>query len=335
MNTNHQIIVTGATGFLGKRVVDILKSLNYSPIALGRNPSIGEQFVSDGIPFISVDLTNREKAIEAFAGADYVIHCAGLSSVWGAKSDFNNANVIGVKHVIEACKIHNIKRLVHISTPSLYFDYRDNYNLTESNPLPKVSVNDYATSKKEGENLIQNAFRSGLSTVILRPRGIFGPGDTAIFPRIISAMQRKMLPLINEGRALMDITYIDNVVEAIILSLQVKNVDGNIYNITNDEPKSFFELLQLLSEKMQLELKTTNISFNKAYCFAKFMEVFYRMFRLKKEPPITCYGVGLVAKSMTFDISKAKLQLGYQPKLSINEGLDVFTAWWRTQCTQK
>jgi nucleoside-diphosphate-sugar epimerase len=313
-------------------LVYTLKRLKYSPIALGRNRSIGELFIPDGIPFISVDLTNREETIEAFRGADYVIHCAGLSSVWGAKSEFHKANVMAVKHVIEACQIHHIKRLIHISTPSLYFDYQDKYNLTECDLLPKTCVNDYASSKKEGENLVQQAFHRGLPIVILRPRGIFGPGDTTIFPRILSAMDRKMLPLINEGKSVMDITYVDNVVDAIILAMHARNIEGQVYNITNDEPKSFIELLQLLSEKMQLPLKTRNISFKKAYYSAKVVECVYRLLRLKKEPPITCYGVGLVAKSMTFDINKAKKELGYQPRVSIEEGLDAFAAWWRAPC---
>ena len=146
---NTKVVVTGATGFLGKKVIYALKRLNYSPIALGRNRSIGEQFVQDAIPFISVDLTNREETIKAFEGIDYVIHCAGLSSIWGPKSAFIKANVVAIEHVVEACHIHQIKRLVHISTPSLYFDYQDKYNLTEADLIPKKFVNDYASSKKK------------------------------------------------------------------------------------------------------------------------------------------------------------------------------------------
>lgn len=329
---NTKIAVTGATGFLGRRLVYALKRLNYSPIAIGRNQTIGQQFTKDQIPFIAVDLTDREATIQAFEDVDYIIHCAGLSSVWGASSAFTLANEVAVKHVIEASQIHHIKRLVHISTPSLYFDYQDKYNLTESDPFPKKMVNEYARSKKEGEDLIQNAFSNGLPTVILRPRGIFGPGDTSIFPRILSAMEKKKLPLINEGKAVMDITYVDNVVDAIILAMLAKSVEGQSYNITNDDPKAFMELLQLLSDKMQLPLKIKKVSFKTAYFSAKIMEGFYRLLQLKKEPPITCYGVGLVSKSMTFDITKAKTELGYQPKISICEGIDLFACWWRSQC---
>lgn len=328
---NTKIIVTGATGFLGKKVVYALKRLKYSPIALGRNRLIGEQFARDEIPFISVDLTNREETVKAFDGVAYVIHCAGLSSIWGPKSAFIAANVVAVENVVEACQVHHIKRLVHISTPSLYFDYQNRYDLSEYDVFPKKFVNDYASSKKEGEDLIQKAFFEGLSTVTLRPRGIFGPEDTSIFPRILSAMEKKMLPLVNEGKAFIDITYIDNVVDAIILAIEAKNVEGQSYNITNGEPKAFIELLQLLSDKLQLPLKTRNLSFNTAYYSAKIVEGIYRLLHIKNEPPLTCYGVGLVSKSMTFDITKAKKELGYQPKISIDEGLGIFADWWRLQ----
>ncbi len=329
------MVVTGATGFLGKKVVFALKSLGYLPIALGRNSFIGKQFEQAGIPFISIDLSHRDQMIKAFHGADLAINSAGLSSIWGSKSDFYEANVMGVQNVIDACQLNGIKRLVHISTPSLYFDYQNQLNLTELSPLPKKLVNEYARSKRLGEDLIQDAFSSGLSTVVLRPRGIFGPGDTTIFPRILSAMEKGQLPLINNGEAVMDVTYVDNVADAIILALERENIDGQIYNITNDEPKTFLELLTLLCEKVAIPLKTRNVSFVKAYAAAKIVESIYRMLQIKKEPPLTCYSVGLVSTSMTFDITKAKLELGYKPRVSIEDGFDAFANFWRVPCKKR
>ncbi len=331
MITKNKIVVTGATGFLGKKLVYTLKAMNLNPVALGRNQSIGNQFINDGIPFLSLDLTDKEKTISAFTDAEYVINCAGLSSVWGAQSEFTKANVVAVKNVIEGCQINGIKRLIHISTPSLYFDYSDRYDLTEESPLPSRFVNNYAQSKKEGEVLIQEAHYMGLPTVILRPRGIFGPGDTAIFPRILTAMKKNKLPLIEQGRALMDITYVDNVVDSIILAMESENIEGQIYNITNGEPRTFINLLQMLSGKLEIPLRTKNISFRSAYYSSLLIESLYRAFRIKKEPPITCYGVGLVSKSMTFDIRKAQKELGYAPKISIEKGMDIFALWWRSQ----
>lgn len=325
-----KVYVTGATGFLGKAVVFKLKALGHHPFTIGRNRSIGQTFTDKQIPFISLDLTCRYEVLKNFEGADVVINCAGLSSVWGKKSEFHKANVDAVSNVIEACHLHQVRKLVHISTPSIYFNSQDRFNLTENSPLPDQFINDYASSKKEGEDLVQGAFEDGLSTTILRPRGIYGPGDTALFPRLLKAIEKKMLPLINEGNALMDITYVDNVVDAIILAMENNSItNGQAYNITNDDPKTFAYLMELLSAKMNIPFKGKHIPYWKAHAAASIMEMTYRLLRITKEPPLTCYSVGLLAKSMTFDISRAKNELGYRPQVSIEEGFDIFTSTLR------
>lgn len=328
-----RVIVTGATGFLGKRLVYKLRDTGYQPIAMGRNQTVGDQLVKDDIPFVPIDLTNRCDVIESLRGADQIVHCAALSSVWGKEEEFYRANVAAVSHILEACRINGVEKLIHISTPSVYFDYKDKYDIKETDPLPSTFVNAYAKSKKDAEDLVNQACAKGFSTIILRPRGIFGPGDTSLFPRLLTAMNNQGLPLINGGKALMDITYVDNVVDAITLSLTKETKDPHqIYNITNGEPKTFIELMSLLGQKMQIPIKTRNMSFNRAYYSAKALEWAFRSFNIKKEPPVTCYSVGLLAKSMTLDITKARKELGYYPKISIEEGLEEFARWSKASC---
>lgn len=327
-----KIIVTGATGFLGKRIAFRLKELGHHVVGLGRNHEAGKVLTDALISFVNVDLTHKDETIAALNGAEWVVHSAGLSSVWGAPLAFQSANVTAVENILEGCFHNGVKRIVHISTPSLYFDFQHKFNITESDPLPQTFVNHYAASKKRGEELVQKAAENDLETVILRPRGIFGPGDTSIFPRILSAMKRNNLPLIDEGKALMDITYVDNVVDAVVLALNTDRAKGQVYNITNDQPLTFKELLRLLSDKLNIPLNTKNISFNKAYYSALAIEWLFRVLRLKSEPPITSYGVGLVSKSMTFDITKAKQELNYKPNISIEQGFDFFAKWWNSSC---
>ncbi len=326
------IAVTGATGFLGKKVVERLARSGRTVLALGRNKAIGEQLITIGIPFKSVDLTNKAEVILALKHAKAIIHCAGLSTVWASKSEFEQANVLAVEHVLEAAKMHQIDKLVHISTPSIYFDYTPKLQLTENSPLPKQFVNEYAHSKWLGEQLVRQAALGGLPAIILRPRGLFGPGDTALFPRVLKALKRNMLPLINGGEAIIDLTYIENVVDAALLALEAKSAQGQAYNITNDEPQTFRELLQQLSSCIGLSFKTKRVSYRKAYAAAKVLESVYRLLGLRTEPPLTCYGVGLVSTSMTFDISKAKNELQYKPAYTIQDGFQAFSSWYKACC---
>lgn len=322
-----KIIVTGATGFLGRRTAERLKEEGHQPIGLGRNTSIGKELMKSGIKFLQTDLSNQDQTRESFSKccADCVIHCAALSSPWGLYSDFFNSNVKATENILNACTQYHILKIIHISTPSLYFNYKNRLAIKESDPLPSRMVNYYAETKKIAENLV---LQSGMHSIILRPRGIFGPGDNAVFPRLLKSLDR--LPLIDGGTALMDITYIDNVVDAILLSLNPEISSGQCFNITNDAPMTFIDIINLICKKLDLFYKAKKTSFIPAYYFAKCLELFYRMFS-SKEPPVTCYALGLLATDMTLDISKAKSQLGYKPKISIEEGVENFAKWWRNR----
>lgn len=224
-----KIIVTGATGFLGKKVAERLKREGHQPIAVGRNHTAGQQLINAGVPFIPTDLSNLSQTLRVFSdcgNVDAVIHCAALSSPWGKYADFYDANVKGTDHLIKACRLCTIQRFIHISTPSLYFNYESRLLIKESDALPSTMVNSYAATKKIAEEIVLG---SNVPSVILRPRGIFGPGDTALFPRLLRSLSR--LPLIEGGNAWMDITYVDNVVDAILLGLKAASRADNVITL--------------------------------------------------------------------------------------------------------
>lgn len=326
-----KIAVTGATGFLGKRLTHRLDALGHELVAIGRNVSIGDQLEQSGIAFKRADLTRKAEMKDLFQSVDMIVHCAALSSPWGSESDFYAANVIAAKNVIAECRTHNIQRLIHISSPSIYFNGTHRYGVKESDPLPKISVNNYARTKLLAEAEVDQAFRQGLDTITIRPRGIFGSGDTAIFPRLLQANERGIFPLIAGGQAMMDLTHVDNVVEAILLCLHASSgAMGKKYNITNDDPRTLLQIMQLLCTATEVELKAKKIPFRIAHSLAAAMEFLYGNLT-KKEPPLTKYSVALLAKSMTLDIGLAKQDLGYTPKVSLEEGIKEFANWWRRE----
>ena len=194
-------LITGGTGFLGGQLALKLQQLNYDVTVLGRNPTIGAQLTAAGLRFIAADLQNAEAIAAACKSQDQVFHCGALSSPWGKAKDFYGINVLGTRHLIQGCLTHSVQRLIHVSTSAVYFTYADQLQILESHPFP-APVNAYAKTKQLAEQSIQQAHNQGLFTLTIRPRGIFGPGDTTLLPRLLRASDRTGVPLIRQGKGL-------------------------------------------------------------------------------------------------------------------------------------
>jgi 2-alkyl-3-oxoalkanoate reductase len=324
-------LVTGGTGFLGKRLAAHLLQMGWEVTAIGRNESTGRELLNQGIRFVQADLRDPTKIAKVCAGQDVVFHCAALSSPWGKYADFYNTNVQGTEHVVQSCLQHNVARLIHTSTPSVYMDFTHRLGILESDPLPVTFANAYVKTKRLAELVVEKASAAGLSAIIIRPRGIIGPGDPSILPRLIRANTSRGIPLIDGGTIQLDLTYVDNVVDALVLCSTAKSeACGEIYNITNQEPVQFIQILQQMFKLLKLPLKTKAISFQKAYQIAFGLELLAKALPGNKEPLLTRYSVGVLGRSQTLDITKASLTLGYKPKVSLSEGLIRFADAWRS-----
>lgn len=326
-----KILVTGATGCLGRNLVRRLCGNGHNVRATGRDLDIGEHLTRMKATFCPAKLENLFEVTELCESIDWVIHCAALSSPWGKYEDFYQSNVIGTQNIVEGCLINKVKKLVHISTPSLYFNFRDQYDIHESDQLPDKFANAYATTKHLAEKIIDEAsLKNGLPVITLRPRGIFGPYDAAIFPRLIRFAQKGYIPLIDGGKALIDITYVDNVVESIICSLySSQEHHGKKYNITNGEPLHIKDLLKKTFDALEFPVHFKNMSYRHAYSIAKILEWIAKLPLMRHEPRLTQYGVGVLGKSQTLNIDAAKRDLGYNPIVSIDEGIERYAKWWR------
>jgi nucleoside-diphosphate-sugar epimerase len=280
------------------------------------------------VKFIVRDLRDRDGIISDCKDQDCIFHCGALSSPWGREQDFYDINVVGTQNIISGCQIYNVGRLIYVSTSAVYFDYRDRLNIPEDMPLPSPA-NAYAQSKQLAELEIITANRAGLPAIAIRPRGIFGPGDTAILPRLMKANQRLGIPLIDGGNAQIDITYVDNVIDALLLCQQAPDrLLGKIFNITNGQPISVANLLAQLFAKLNKPCRLRPISRQMADRMASLMETIANTIFMGREPILTRYTVGLLAYSQTLDITAATQELGYQPRISIDEGLDIFARWY-------
>ncbi|WP_242157095.1 NAD-dependent epimerase/dehydratase family protein [Aestuariivivens sediminis] len=320
------VLVTGATGFLGWRTLEVLvRDPDIKQIlATGRTVRPTHRIHHEKVTYITGDLQDKTFVKSLFKDTNAIVNAAALSSPWGDAHVFNSANVNTQNNLIEASKKHNIKKFVFISSPSVYFEYKDKYNVKEEDPLPKRLVNQYAVTKRKAEVLLMN---SGLPYIILRPRAIVGRGDTVIMPRLIRAFDEGRLKIIGDGRNVASLTSVENIANAILLSLRAqKPAINEIYNISNGEPVVLWDAISNVLNQLDKKAPTQKVPFRIAKCFAQFLELKSRLTN-KAEPTLTKYGVGTLAMSLTLDISKAQNLLGYQPKVTTGEALDEFVKW--------
>lgn len=322
-----KVLVTGATGFLGKYVVEELVEHGYQVRAFGRNRAIGQSLVNASVTFIQGDLTNQEDLTKACQEMDMVVHAGALSTVWGPWEDFYQTNVLGTKYVLEACREAKIERLVYVSSPSIYAAPRDQLDIKESDAPQENRLNNYIRSKLASEKLFKDY--PDVSSVILRPRGLFGIGDTSILPRVLNLSQKIGIPLIGDGRQLMDMTCVENVALAIRLALETPQAAGEVYNITNGEPRAFRNLIEETLRGLGYPIRYRNIPAPLVSVISSSLECIYKSLKLKGEPALTRYTYYLLRYSQTLDISKAERDLGYRPKITISEGIEQYVQDYR------
>ena len=315
-----KVLITGATGFLGKYVVEELKNNGYQVAAFGRNEKIGKALIDSNVEFFKGDIENREDLLRALQGCGAVIHAAALSTVWGKWNNFYKVNVLGTRNIVEICEKQGLK-LVFVSSPSIYAGAKDQLDVKENEAPKDNNLNFYIKSKIMAENIIKN---SKLNYMIIRPRGLFGIGDTSIIPRLLDLNKKMGIPLFVDGKQKVDVTCVENVAYALRLALENEKYSRQTYNITNDEPIEFKEILTLFFNEMGTEGKYLKWNYRLILILVSILEKVYKLFGIEKEPPITKYTLYLMRYSQTLNIDKAKKELGYYPQISVLEGVKKY-----------
>lgn len=314
------ILVTGGTGFLGQHLVRALLLEGYVVRLMGRNLGSHDvqELLAAGAEPVKADLRDHAAVVEACRGAEVVFHVGALSAPWGLRSEFFSTNVEGTRSVIEGCRVHDVKRLVYVSSPSVVFDGRDQHDLGDDAPYPRRFASVYSLTKKLGEDLVNRA-APHIQTVILRPKAMFGPGDVALLPRLITAARRGRLPQIGNGLNRVDLTYVDNVVHALLLSLSAPQAVGKTYTITNDEHPLLWEVIRYALDYLGLSTQLRRVPLPVAIAAAGAMEAVAAV--TGKEPTLTRYSAAILARTQTYNIEGARSDLGYAPQVSFAEGM--------------
>jgi 2-alkyl-3-oxoalkanoate reductase len=311
------VLVTGATGFLGQHLVQTLLAHGQPVRALGRNVQVLARLASWGATPVQADLSDALAVAAACRGARAVVHAGALSSPWGRRADFWAANVAGSAHVIAGCQQHAVPRLVHISSPSVVFGGEDHDYSDESVAYPHQFTSLYSQSKQEAE-LLALAFERA---IVLRPKAIYGPGDSSLLPRLIAAARAGRLPQIGDGQNQVDLSYVSDVVDAILLAIDAPQpANQALYTITSGEHPLLWPVIARVLAALGLPKPQPVLPLALALAAATAMERWSEI--SGQEPRLTRYSALILARQQTYNISAAERGLGYRPKVGIEEGLE-------------
>lgn len=351
---NFPVFITGASGFIGGKLAERLLEAGRPVRVLARRPL--PELARLGATVILGDLHDTEALRMSCDGVGTVFHVAGRVGVWGPPADFFRVNVEGTRHVIAACHAAGVPRLVYTSSPSVVYNGRDLAGVNESAPLCTAAPCAYPTSKAAAEKLVTDANSSDLATIALRPHLVWGPGDKNVIPRVLALARAGRLKIIGSGKNKVDVTHITNVIDAHLAAEQalLKNVAGlaepglcnvfgqpgsatpatnnpagRAYFITNGEPVVLWDWLNELLRGVGIAELKTHVPLPVAYAAGGVLEALWRTFPLKGEPPMTRFVAKEMATDHWFDITAARRDLNYNPRISLAAGTAELIAHYR------
>lgn len=279
MDNKDRILITGATGFTGGEVLKYLSQFydNRNLIGTGRNIYKAKDMEMLGFRMICGDLTEENFILENFSDITHVVHCAAKSDIWGAYDSFYKNNVVATKKILT---LPNLKHIVYISTPSIYFNYQNRINIKESEPLPKKFVNNYSITKYLGELLILKHETPKIKKHIFRPRAIIGAGDTTLMPRLIRAYGEGRLKIIGSGENIGDFTSVKNLAHIIHLAFEKSSqTEQIVFNVTDDNPVNLWDFINTSLKKQSLNPVKKKVPYRLAFAVAAINEWYNIFFR--------------------------------------------------------
>ena len=314
-----KILITGASGFIGRCAAAAFRNAGWETIPVGRR--------STSLPnYVQQDLSQQLSTtiLQHLKNTNVVLHAAARSSPWGTRRQFHQDNVEATQRLLDACESCGRPRFHFVSSSSVYYRPEDQLQISEATAQASPPVNLYAETKQQAEQRVR-AY-SGAWT-IFRPRAVYGPGDTVLFPRILAAARAGRLPLLTREHSpvIGDLIYIDNLIRCFMKAATDPTIHGD-FNLTDGQPVEIIGFLLSVFDQLNIPHPSKTIPVRKAFLLAGMIETMYRLFAWWKEPPITRFGVHVFAWSKTFDVQKMRSTFG-DPPTSSAEGVRRFVAW--------
>jgi nucleoside-diphosphate-sugar epimerase len=253
-------------------------------------------------------------------GCELAFHAAATLGDWGAPEDFERGNVEGTRNALTACADSGVRRFVHVGTEAALLAGEPLVQVDESAPLRPDSPALYSSTKARAEQLVRDASRDGFETVVVRPRFVWGVGDTTLLPTMTEMVRSGRFAWIGGGRHLTATTHVDNAVEGLVLGAE-RGQAGNVYFVTDGEPVVFREFVSELLRTQGVDAPTRSIPASVAGALATAGETAWRALRLPGRPPLTRFAYWVSSQECTIRIDKARRELGYEPVKSRDAGL--------------
>lgn len=319
-------LITGASGFLGGRLTQVLVQRGEAVRILARPSS--DLAHLEGLPLRVVrgDLSDLPTLQQAVRGVSHIYHCAARSSDWGTWDAFYAANVQGVRNLLQAALAQDgLQRFVHVSTTDVY-GYPER-PCDENFPLTDIGL-PYNRTKILGEQAVWQAHQQdGLPLTVIRPVTIYGPRDKNFVLEFGELLRQRSMPYFNGGATHAGLIYVDNAVEGILQAAHSPRALGQAYNLRDDHDVTWRQYIQALAGALSLQPPSLNLSGDLALVLARLMEAAYTLLRLRTRPLLTRHAVYFMIRDQGYSIAKAKQDLDLQPGVAFEQGLERSAAW--------
>jgi nucleoside-diphosphate-sugar epimerase len=312
--------VTGGSGFIGGALVERLRSEGWAVRALARSEAAAARVRELGAEPVEGDLGDAGALRTGAEGCELAFHCAAKVEDWGDPGEFERLNVQGTRNAIEACRAAGVRRLVHVGTEAALTAGQALVNVDEEAPLRPDSPFLYSSSKARAEQVVRAANGDGIETVVVRPRFVWGSGDTTLLPALADLIRSGRFRWVGGGRHLTATTHVDNTVEGLWLGA-TKAPAGRVYFVTDGAPVVFREFVTRMLATRDVTPPDKSVPAGMAGAAAVAAERAWRTLKRPGSPPLTRFAVWVSSKECTIDISRAERELGYRPIVTREEGL--------------
>jgi 2-alkyl-3-oxoalkanoate reductase len=321
------VLVTGAAGFLGGHLADLLLERGERPRALIRPGDAGDRLVAAGADVHIADIGDRAAIGAALRGADQVLHCAAETGPWGPAARYTQTNVHALESLVRSAMAAGVRRVVHVSSITVHGNDVGG-QADESGPL-RAEPNPYSRSKVAGERLLQRMVRDeGAPVTVVRPGWIYGPRDSVSFGRIARMIESGRMTMFGSGANHVPLIYVRDAAEGVLLAGAAHGAEGRVYLLVNDEQVTQRQYLTAIAEQLGVPAPRRRIPYRLALLAGACAESAGRLAGTQQPPPVTRYGIQLLGGDNQFIISRARRELGFSPQVELAEGVRRSVEWY-------